>query len=70
MKQFFKIFFASMLGFIVGIVLLVFIFIGIISVAVSSVGNKTVTVDGSYAHAFLQDENIDIHVRKLIKDSI
>ena len=47
MKQFFKIFFASMLGFIIGIVLLVFIFFVVVSAAVSSMSNKEITVEKS-----------------------
>ncbi len=45
MKQFFKIFFASMLGFIIGMVLLVFIFFVVVSAVVSSVSDKKVTVE-------------------------
>ncbi len=44
MKQFFKFMFASMLGFILSIVIVFFIFIGIIAAAVSSLGDKEVTV--------------------------
>jgi protease-4 len=42
MKQFFKFFFASMLGFIVGSVLLFFILIGIIAGIASSFTNEKV----------------------------
>ena len=45
MKQFFKFFFASMLGFIIGILLLAFIFFIVASAVVSSVSNKKVTVE-------------------------
>jgi protease-4 len=40
MKQFFKFFFASMLGFIIGAVVLVFLFVGVISVLISSASSK------------------------------
>lgn len=44
MKQFFKIFFATLLAFITGIVLLVFIFFGIVSLIIAGAGDKKVTV--------------------------
>lgn len=42
MKQFFKFFFASVLGVIVGSILLFFILIGILSVIANSIGSETV----------------------------
>ncbi len=53
MKQFFKIFFASMLGFIFGLGLLFFLFIVIISMSVSSLKNDEVIVS----------ENSILHIR-------
>lgn len=44
MKQFFKIFFASMLGFIMGLVVLFFIFIIIISASISSMKDEEVVI--------------------------
>ena len=44
MKQFFKFLFASMLGFILGVVVLFFLFIFIVSAAVSSMGTEEVKV--------------------------
>jgi protease IV len=44
MKQFFKFLFASMLGFILGIIVLFFLFIFIVSAAVSSMGTEEVKV--------------------------
>jgi len=45
MKQFFKFMFASMLGFILAGVVLIFIFIAIISAAISSSSDKEVAID-------------------------
>ena len=51
MKSFFKIFFASMFGFVAGIFLLFILFIVIVSVAVSGLSeDKVVVTDGSVLH--------------------
>src|SRR4051794_23197651 len=44
MKQFFKFMFASMLGFILAGVIMIFIFIAIISAAISSAGDDEVVI--------------------------
>jgi protease-4 len=47
MKQFFKFMFASMLGFILAGVVLIFIFVAIISSAISSAGDSEVVISGN-----------------------
>jgi len=54
MKQFFKFMFASMLGFILSIVVLFFLFVVIISAAVNSIGKEVVSIaDNSILHITL-----------------
>lgn len=64
MKQFFKFMFASMLGFIVSGVILIFIFIGVvagvISSSIDSASDKTASIDdNSVLHIELDDVVID-----------
>ncbi|MBL7924579.1 MAG: signal peptide peptidase SppA [Bacteroidia bacterium] len=60
MKQFIKIFFASMLGFIFGLIVLFFLLVFILSAMVSSIGNEEVKIaDGSILHI-----NLDYPIRE------
>ena len=55
MKQFFKFMFASMLGYIIGAVLLTFIVIAIVASIASSAGDKEIIIDeGSVLHIFFK----------------
>lgn len=60
MKQFFKFMFASMLGFILSIVVVFFLFIAMISVAVNSIGKKEVSISNkSILHITLSQPLLD-----------
>jgi len=60
MKTFFKFVFASMLGVILSFIVMLFLFIGIISVMVSSGSDKNIKVDeGSVLHIDFKDELTD-----------
>lgn len=60
MKQFFKFMFASMLGFILSIVVVFFLFIAMISVAVNSIGKKEVSLSNkSILHITLSQPLLD-----------
>ena len=55
MKQFFKFMFASMLGYIIGAVLLTFIIIGIIAAIASSAGDREIIIEeSSVLHVFFK----------------
>ena len=55
MKQFFKFMFASMLGYIIGAVLLLFIIIGIVASIASSAGDREISIDeSSVLHIFFK----------------
>ncbi len=56
MRQFFKFLFASMLGFVLGSILLIFILVGIISAAVNSFDDEKVTDVKSNSMLFLDFE--------------
>ena len=56
MRQFFKFLFASMLGFVLGSILLIFILIGMISAAVNSLDDEQVTEVKSNSMLFLDFE--------------
>src|SRR5688572_8587373 len=55
MKQFFKFMFASMLGYILGAVLMIFIIIGVIASIASSAGEREIIIDeASVLHVFFK----------------
>jgi protease-4 len=56
MRQFFKFLFASMLGFVLGSILLIFILVGMISAAVNSLDDEQVTEVKSNSMLFLDFE--------------